>query len=106
MESNVPDEAVREREIIGFVRFCHDRRRVGWPELYDEMCAVASRRLYNGWGIAELADRGIGFSLFETPILAAVAREVIREEADRRPIIGRGMRGFVRMDADLTVETG
>ncbi|MHB8398604.1 MAG: hypothetical protein ACYDCI_06680 [Candidatus Limnocylindrales bacterium] len=102
----MPDEAVREREIIGFVRFCHDRRRVGWPELYDEMCAVASRRLYNGWGIAELADRGIGFSLFETPILAAVAREVIREEADRRPILGRARRGFVRVEAEPDVATG
>src|SRR5207237_1394288 len=56
----------------------------GWPELYDEMCAVAARRLYNGWGFAELADHGIGFSLFETPALASLARELVREEPERR----------------------
>ena len=28
------------------------RRRVGWPELYDEMCAVASRGLFRGYGDA------------------------------------------------------
>jgi hypothetical protein len=48
------------------------------------MCAVASRRLYNGWGFQELADIGIGFSLFETPTLAALAREIALDEAERR----------------------
>ena len=71
-------------EAIDFVRFCYRRRRVGWPELYDEMCAVASRGLYHGWGHAELAEHGIGFSLFETPALARVAADVAREESDRR----------------------
>ncbi|MER3417986.1 MAG: hypothetical protein C4343_02495, partial [Chloroflexota bacterium] len=28
-------------EAAEFVRFCYRRRPVGWPELYDEMCAVA-----------------------------------------------------------------
>jgi len=71
-------------EATAFIRFCYRRRRTGWPELYDEMCAVASRRLYNGWGFQELADIGIGFSLFETPTLAALAREIALEEAERR----------------------
>jgi hypothetical protein len=71
-------------EAAAFIRFCYRRRRIGWPELYDEMCAVASRRLYNGWGFQELADVGIGFSLFETPTLAALAREIAIEEAERR----------------------
>jgi hypothetical protein len=71
-------------EAIDFVRFCYRRRRVGWPELYDEMCAVASRGLYQGWGLAELSEHGIGFSLFETPALARVAADVAREESDRR----------------------
>ena len=71
-------------EAAAFIRFCYRRRRTGWPELYDEMCAVASRRLYNGWGFQELADIGIGFSLFETPTLAALAREIAVEEAERR----------------------
>lgn len=71
-------------EAAAFIRFCYRRRRTGWPELYDEMCAVASRRLYNGWGFQELSDIGIGFSLFETPTLAALARAIALEEAERR----------------------
>ena len=79
-----PAAVASSAEAASFIRFCYRRRRAGWPELYDEMCAVASRRLYNGWGIAELADVGIGFSLFETPTLAALAREVAIEETERR----------------------
>jgi len=84
IDSARPTEAAPAPEAVAFVRFCYRRRRAGWPELYDEMCAVASRRLYNGWGFTELADHGIGFSLFETPTLAALAREVAREDAERR----------------------
>lgn len=86
------DEA--DPEAVEFVRFCRARRRVGWPELYDEMWAVASRGLFRGYNCAELEDRGIGFSLFGTPRLAALAAAVIEEEraaggtaGDRR---GRG----------------
>ncbi|HEX7471784.1 MAG TPA: hypothetical protein VF323_01780 [Candidatus Limnocylindrales bacterium] len=76
--------ATPSAEAAAFIRFCYRRRRTGWPELYDEMCAVAGRRLYNGWGFQELADIGIGFSLFETPTLAALARAIALEEAERR----------------------
>lgn len=72
-------------EAEAFVRFCYQRRRVGWPELYDEMCAVATRGLFRGMGPADLAEVGVGFSLFETPQLAQlVARIVIEEQAARR----------------------
>jgi len=67
-------------EAVEFVRFCRARRRVGWPELYDEMWAVASRSLFRGYGCADLEQRGIGFSLFGTPHLAAMAAAVIEEE--------------------------
>jgi hypothetical protein len=70
---------------LDFVRFCHRRRRVGWPELYDEMCHVASRGLYHGWGFGELAEHGIAFGLAEMPRLAALVSEVISQEAERRP---------------------
>ena len=83
-------------EAAAFIRFCYRRRRTGWPELYDEMCAVASRRLYNGWGFQELSDIGIGFSLFETPTLAALAREIALEEAERR---ARGTTAPAKADA-------
>ena len=49
------------------------RRRVGWPELYDEMCAVAGRGLFRGYGADDLAGFGIGFSLFDMPALATLA---------------------------------
>ncbi len=67
-------------EAEAFVRFCYQRRSVGWPELYDEMWAVASRSLFRGYGCADLEERGIGFSLFGTPRLAAMAAAVIEEE--------------------------
>ena len=84
-DTRTPAELTVSPEGIEFVRFCYRRRRVGWPELYDEMCAVASRGLYHGWGHAELSEHGIGFSLFETPALARVAADVAREESERRP---------------------
>ena len=76
-----------DHEAVEFIRFCYQRRRVGWPELYDEMCAVAARGLYRGYGSDDLAEFGIGFSLFEMPSLAAMsARVVAEEQARRRPV--------------------
>lgn len=71
-------------EAVEFVRFCYHRRHTGWPELYDEMCAVAGRGLYHGWTREDLAERGIGFSLFGMPALAALVRRVVEEEEPRR----------------------
>jgi hypothetical protein len=68
-----------------FVRFCYQRRRVGWPELYDEMCLVATRGLFRGMGRDALSDVGVGFSLCGMPRLAQlVARVVTDEQAARR----------------------
>jgi hypothetical protein len=67
-------------EAEAFVRFCYQRRRVGWPELYDEMCAVATRGLFRGMGNDALAEIGVGFSLFETPRLAQLVSRVVSEE--------------------------
>jgi hypothetical protein len=73
-----------EPEAIDFVRFCHRRRRVGWPELYDEMCAVAGRGLYRGYGAEELSSIGIGFGLFQMPALAGLVAQVVAEDVERR----------------------
>jgi hypothetical protein len=74
-------------DAIEFVRFCYRRRRVGWPELYDEMCAVAGRGLFRGFDADDLAGIGIGFSLFDMPALAVLAARVVSEEqALRRPV--------------------
>ena len=74
-------------DAVEFVRFCYRRRRVGWPELYDEMCAVAGRGLFRGFGADDLGGIGIGFSLFDMPELASLACLVVAEEAAlRRPM--------------------
>jgi hypothetical protein len=81
-DTRVPDPDAAE-----FIRFCYRRRRVGWPELYDEMCAVAARGLFRGLGVDDLADHGIGFALFDMPTLAAMAARIVAEEqALRRPM--------------------
>jgi hypothetical protein len=74
-------------DAVEFIRFCYHRRRVGWPELYDEMCAVAARGLFRGLVSDDLAAYGIGFSLFDMPALAALStRIVVEEQAARRPM--------------------
>jgi hypothetical protein len=71
-------------EAEAFVRFCYQRRRVGWPELYDEMCLVATRGLFRGMGREALSEVGVGFSLFETPRMAQLVRAVVGEELAAR----------------------
>jgi hypothetical protein len=74
-------------DAVEFIRFCYHRRRVGWPELYDEMCAVAGRGLFRGFSADDLMRRGVGFSLFDMPALAALASRIVAEEqALRRPV--------------------
>ena len=79
-------------DVVEFIRFCHHRRHVGWPELYDEMCAVAARREFNGWDHDQLAQHGLTFSLTEMPRLAGWVRTVLgphpaTPEADHRAIV-------------------
>ena len=70
-------------DAVEFVRFCYDRRKVGWPELYDEMCGVAGRGLFRGWGADDLAEHGIGFTLDAMPALAALVTEIVTEDRAR-----------------------
>ena len=71
-------------EAEAFVRFCYQRRRVGWPELYDEMCLVATRGLFRGMGSDALGEIGVGFSLFETPRMALLVHRIVGEELAAR----------------------
>jgi len=77
---------VPSADAVEFVKFCYQRRKVGWPELYDEMCGVAGRGLFRGWGPDELAANGIGFSLFEMPALAALVMEIVTEDRARAKV--------------------
>ncbi len=90
MESRILDRAA-SADAVEFVRFCYRRRRVGWPELYDEMCAVAGRGLFRGWGSDELSAEGIGFSLFEMPALAVLVHRIVAEEHEKRAQITPAM---------------
>ena len=92
-----------EQEAIEFVRFCYRRRRVGWPELYDEMCAVAGRGLYQGYGTEELASIGIAFGLFQMPGLAVLVGRVVDEDAERRRRSAVAVRASLIADAQAEV---
>jgi hypothetical protein len=70
-------------DAVEFVKFCYQRRKVGWPELYDEMCGVAGRGLFRGWGPDDLAPHGIGFTLGQMPALAALVTEIVTEDRAR-----------------------
>jgi hypothetical protein len=87
-------------DIAAFIRYCHARRGAAWPELYDEMCAVAARREFNGWDHAELAARGLSFSLFDMPRLAGWARAIL---ADADPVEGHRGSGTPRLEAQAAV---
>jgi hypothetical protein len=76
-------------DVASFIRFCHHRRGVGWPELYDEMCGVAARREFHGWDHAALESRGLTFSLFEMPRLAGWVRAVIDGVGEERSTAGQ-----------------
>ncbi len=85
MESRGAVDLSLTSDAAEFVRFCHRRRRVGWPELYDEMCQAASRHAFRGWGPAELSQHGVGFSLFETQALAQLVVRVLEADGERSP---------------------
>jgi hypothetical protein len=87
MESSSAAARAPDPDAVEFIRFCYHRRRVGWPELYDEMCAVAGRGLFRGFSADDLMRHGVGFSLFDMPALAALASRIVAEEqALRRPV--------------------
>jgi hypothetical protein len=77
---------------------------VGWPELYDEMCAVASRGIYRGWGFRELSDHGIAFGLTEMPGLARLVGIVAGEENERRGRLLTGVMDHVQVHIDASAE--
>ena len=87
MDLRIAATGIPDPDEVEFIIFCYRRRRVGWPELYDEMCGVAARGLFRGLVADDLAEHGIGFSLFDMPALAALAqRIVVEEQAARRPM--------------------
>ena len=76
--SVVVDDNLLARE---FVSFCLERRGHKWPELYDEMCQVASYRLFRDMGYRELNDHGVSLSLSNMDTLAALADTLTSSQA-------------------------
>jgi hypothetical protein len=65
---------------IDFITFCYETRdRREWPRLYDEMCYVASKRLYRGLGYDELKDAGVDLTFSGMAKLSRISREVTRQ---------------------------
>jgi hypothetical protein len=69
---------------IEFIAFCYERSHREWPKLYDEMCNVASSRLYKGLGYDELKDAGVDLTFSGMTKMSRIAREVTREMRSRR----------------------
>jgi hypothetical protein len=50
-------------QVAGFILFCAQRRGKKWPALYDEMCRVAGRGLYQDLHQKDLKRLGLSFGL-------------------------------------------
>jgi len=59
-----------------FITFCVQRRTARWPEIYDEMCWVAGRRLFRGLGYAELSRAGLPLDLTHVPHLRRLVEQI------------------------------
>jgi len=77
-KEGVPEDRVAEIA-IDFISFCLSRRAVDWPFLYDEMCYVASNRLYRGLGYEELREVGLDLALSGLVKTSRIANEVVRQ---------------------------
>ena len=74
----VPEDRVAQ-VAIDFISFCLSRRPVDWPVLYDEMCYVASNKLYRGLGYEELREVGLDLALSGLVKTSRIANEVARQ---------------------------
>ncbi len=84
-KEGVPEDRVAQ-VAIDFISFCLSRRAVDWPLLYDEMCYVASNRLYRGLGYEELREVGLDLALSGLVKTSRIANEVVRQRiGDRSP---------------------
>jgi hypothetical protein len=77
-KEGVPEDRVAQ-VAIDFISFCLSRRAVDWPFLYDEMCFVASNRLYRGLGYEELREVGLDLALSGLVKTSRIANEVVRQ---------------------------
>ena len=69
-------------QLAGFILFCIRRRGTEWPALYDEMCWVARRGLYDGLFYDELRRAGLSLSLNDLDQTSTVVDIVIHQLHD------------------------
>jgi len=77
-KEGVPEDRIAQ-VAIDFISFCWSRRAVDWPFLYDEMCYVASNKLYRGLGYEELREVGLDLALSGLVKTSRIANEVVRQ---------------------------
>ena len=77
-KEGVPEDRVAQ-VAVDFISFCLSRRAVDWPFLYDEMCYVASNKLYRGLGYEELREVGLDLALSGLVKTSRIANEVARQ---------------------------
>ncbi len=61
-----------------FVTFCLTRRAATWPEIYDEMCWVAGRRLFHGLSYEDLSREGVFLDLTHLAQLRHLVEQISR----------------------------
>jgi hypothetical protein len=85
-KEGVPEDRVAQ-VAIDFIEFCLSRRAVDWPFIYDEMCYVASNKLYRGLGYEELREVGLDLALSGLVKTSRIVNEVARQVriGDRQP---------------------
>ena len=86
-KEGVPEDRVAQ-VAIDFISFCLSRRAVDWPFLYDEMCYVASNKLYRGLGYEELREVGLDLALSGLVKTSRIANEVVRQRIGDRALRG------------------
>jgi hypothetical protein len=87
-KEGVPEDRIAQ-VAIDFISFCLSRREVEWPYLYDEMCYVASNKLYRGLGYEELREVGLDLALSGLVKTSRIANEVARQvRIGDRPLRG------------------
>jgi hypothetical protein len=79
----IAEPAPADPRAVEFIRFCYLRRRVSWPDLYDEMCMVAARGLFRGMLYEDLEEVGVSFTLGGMQSLARWTQCVVIEERAR-----------------------
>jgi hypothetical protein len=89
-KEGVPEDRVAQ-VAIDFISFCLSRRAVDWPFLYDEMCYVASNKLYRGLGYEELREVGLDLALGGLVRTSHIANEVARQRRIGGPVLREGL---------------